>query len=104
MATHISTNQVLDHIKTAKSVSVDGEIFKTITVDNDNLIIGPIKFPLNLFDIGGMNPTSMYLMDSDHKLRLIMLLGEDGFKINHPKWVIEKYDQTKIKNHHLLHQ
>lgn len=102
MARHIPTSQVLDHVKTATSISVDGQVFNNITVDNEFLTVGTIKFPLDLFDIGGMNTTTMVLMDSDKNYRTLMLLGPDGFNIDHPDWETEEYLASKLRNNNLI--
>jgi hypothetical protein len=101
MSAHISTKTILAHVLTAPAASVDGDVYKTISADSEFLMIGPVKFPLNYFDIGGMNRDSMVLMDTDNKWHNVMLLGKDGQKLDHPNWEIEAYEPAKIRNHHL---
>lgn len=99
---HIPTDQILNHFKTATAASVNGTIYKKITVDDEFLTIGPIKFPLDYFDIGGINRHSFQLLDSDKQYRDIMLLKEDGYKLDHPAWDHEEYLPEKVRNLHLL--
>lgn len=101
---HISTKQILEHFKKAGGASVNGTIYKKITVDDEFLHIGPLKFPLDYFDIGGINPHTFQLMDSDKKYHDIMLLKEDGYKLDHADWDHEEYKPEKIRNLHLLNE
>lgn len=102
MARHINTTQVIDHFKKAHAASVDGSIYKKIIADDTNLTIGPVVFPLDFFDIGGVNPHTFILMDSDHKYHDIMLLKQDGYKMDHPDWDTEEYNGEKVRNHRLV--
>lgn len=101
MAAHVSTKQIIAHIQSAAAVSVEGEIFKNITVDDKNLIVGTYVFPLDYFDIGGMNRESIALVDQDGVVRHIMMLGEDGLRVEHPQWDHEPYDSSRVRNRHV---
>jgi len=98
MARHISTKEILDHFRTATAASVNGTIYKNIVIDDEKLTIGPWEFPLDYFDIGGINPHTIQLMDKDQEYHDIMLLGKDGYKLDHPKWNHEPYDPYKLRN------
>ena len=102
MAHHISSDQILDFILSATSISVDGQIYKTFSKDSDYLTIGPVKFPLTYFDVGGMTQNAVVLVDNDKKLRHVMSLGKDGLVLPFPTWVLEPYDPSKLRNRHLL--
>ena len=102
MAQHISTDQIIKHIKTASSISVGGVIYDKITVDQTNLTIGDIVFPLDFFDVAGINPHTIILVDKDHTYRDIMLLDNTGYKMDHPKWEIEEYDPKRVRNSHII--
>lgn len=102
MTVHVSNNQILEHIKTAKSVSVEGKIFKKITITDTKVTIGPYTFLVDHFDIGGLSPSTIILMDTDKMYRHLMLLGDDELKIDHPEWKMEQYEPSKVRNHHLL--
>jgi hypothetical protein len=102
MALHISSDQVVDYLLSATSISVDGQVYKTFSKDSDSFIIGPVKLPLTYFDIGGLNSTMIILMDYDKKLRKVMALGKDGLVIPFPEWTTEPYDPEKVRNRHLL--
>jgi hypothetical protein len=104
MTAHVSNTQILDHIKTATSISVEGKVYDKITVTDTKVSIGPYNFLIDHFDIGGLSPQTIVLMDTDSVYRHLMLLGEDDLRIEHPDWSIEQYDPTKIRNHHLLHK
>jgi len=104
MARHISTKDILEHFKSAFGASVNGTIYKTITVDDKNLTIGPIVFPLDYFDIGGVNHHTFHLMDSEQKYHDIMLLKKDGYKMDHPSWKSEEFQPERIRNQHLTNK
>jgi len=102
MTAHVSSTQILDHIKTATSISVEGKVFDKITVTDTKVSIGPYTFLIDHFDIGGLSPQTIVLMDTDGEYRHLMLLGEDDTRLDHPDWSIEQYNPEKIRNHHLL--
>jgi hypothetical protein len=98
MAAHISTQQIIDHIKTVKKISVDGIIYDNFTVDNKNLTVDKHTFPLDYFDIGGMDPNSLILVGTDHEYHRVQLHDENNVTLNHPAWKLEEFDGTKLRN------
>lgn len=101
MAAHVSTKQIIAHIQSAAAVSVEGEVFKNIKVDDTNLTIGTYVFPLDYFDVGGMNRETIALYDQDGVMRHLMMLGEDGLRVEHPEWDHEPYDANRVRNRHV---
>ena len=68
-------------------------------IDDVNLTIGPMVFPIDYFDIGGMSNYVFKLYGTDDKYHEIMLLGKDGLKLPAPTdWTLEPYDPSKLKH------
>ena len=102
MAKHISTIQVLNHIKTATYAGIDKDKYDITSVTDSEIIIGPYTFPISKFDAGGMNRQTLALVDSTEQFREITLLDSDGNAIAHPDWETEDYDVRRVRNMHLL--
>jgi hypothetical protein len=98
MAAHISTKQVVDYIKTVKKVSVDGIIYEKVTIDDTNITIDKHVFPLDYFDIGGMDPNSLILVGTDHEFHRVQFHDENNVTLNHPEWEIEAFDGDRVRN------
>lgn len=102
MAKHISTIQILNHIKTAKFGGIDKDKYDITSVTDSEVVIGPYTFPVSKFDAGGMNRQTLALVDSTEQFREITLLDSDGNAIAHPDWETEDYDVKRVRNIHLL--
>lgn len=102
MAVHISTQQVVDHIKTAKKISVDGIIYEDITFNTTNFKVDEYIFPYDYFDIGGMDHNSLILVDKSHAWRRVQFHEADGTTINHPTWKSEEYDNALVRNREIV--
>jgi hypothetical protein len=97
MPSHISTKQVVAHIKTAKGATIGG-ISLPLVVNENDLTIGNFVFPFDKFDIGGMSPSGMHLVDTEERYFDITFLDADGKPLPHPVWDVEAYDASRIKN------
>lgn len=100
MAKHISTKQVIEHVKTAISAKIDG-VPLPLSITDTAIVIGELTFPLDKFDIGGMSPESIQLIDTNNQYYDITLLDANGVSIIHPDWETEEYDPSRIRNTHL---
>lgn len=100
MAKHISTKQVIAHVKTATSAQING-VSLPLSITDTDVIIGTLVFPLDKFDVGGMSPTSIQLLDTNNEYYDITLLDADGNSIFHPNWETEEYDASRVRNRHL---
>jgi hypothetical protein len=98
MAAHVSTQQIVDYIKTRKKISVDGVIYDKFGIDDTNFTVDKYVFPLDYFDIGGMDPNSIFLVALDHEYHRVQCHDENNVTLNHPEWTIEPFDGDRIRN------
>lgn len=103
MAKHISTKQVIEHVKTAVAAKIDG-VSLPLSITDTAIVIGELTFPLDKFDIGGMSPESIQLIDTNDMYYDITLLDADGVSIIHPNWETEEYDPSRVRNTHITNQ
>lgn len=103
MTAHVSTKQIIDYIKIANRISVDGVIYKTFTVTDTEIVVDKYTFPIDYFDVGGMDPNSLILIDSGHEWRRVQFHDENNVTLNHPKWEdLEPFDITRVKNSEIV--
>jgi hypothetical protein len=98
MTAHISTDQIVNYIKTVKKVSVDGIIYDNFTVGDKALVVDKFNFPFDYFDVGGMDPNSLVLVGVDHEFHRVQFHDENNVTLNHPEWNLEEYDFGKVRN------
>jgi hypothetical protein len=102
MAHHVSTKQILEFIKTAKKISVDGIIYENFSLDDTNITVDKHVFPLDWFDAGGMDYNSLILIDTSHEWRRVQMHDENDVTLTHPPYDGEPYDITRVRHSDLI--
>lgn len=102
MASHVSTKQIIEYIQTVAKLSVDGVIYSEYKITDTNIIVDKYTFPLEYFDIGGMDPNSLILIDTSHSWRRVQFHDANNVTLNHPDWSIEEYDDARVKNKEII--
>lgn len=103
MSHHISTQQVVNYLNTkVNKLSVDGIIYDSFSIDDKELNVGSFIFPLEYFDIAGMDPNSFIFVSHDHSYHRIQCHDDKNVTLKHPEWTLEDYDATKVKHKDML--
>ena len=98
MANHVSTQQIVDFLKTVKKLSVDGVIYENFSVGETAIVVDKYTFPIDWFDAGGMDKNSLALVDTTHEWRRIQMHDENNATLDHPDYAFEPYDISKVRH------
>lgn len=101
MTAHVPTKQIVDHILSVYAVRVDGQVTEIIELDDTHLTLGGYKFELDKFDVAGLNPTSVILLDESLQYHNIECIDENENVLNHPDWTTEEYEPHRVRNNKL---
>jgi hypothetical protein len=99
MAAHIPTKQIIDHLKTVDSFSVNNaKKTKDYAITDEFLKIKDHIFPFDFFDLAAVTRESFFFADEDKTMYEIQCYDINGFHMEHPDWSTEPFDEGRVRN------